>query len=101
MPGWSGDGRAQTPPNPPAGPRAARLAPNVIEAIEIRGARRIPADILKTMTLGKVGDVFDEAALRRDFNTLWNTGRFDDIEVKQETGERGVIVRFVVTERPL
>jgi outer membrane protein insertion porin family len=94
---------ANPPTNPPADrPQAARLASNVIEAVEFRGARRIPADILRTMLLSKVGDVYDEATVRRDFTTLWNTGRFDDIQAGKETGERGgVVVRFVVSERPL
>jgi len=95
---------AQNPPaNPSANrPQATRLAPNVIEGVEFRGARRIPADILRTMLLSKVGDVYDEATVRRDFTTLWNTGRFDDIQLAKESGERGgVIVRFVVTERTL
>lgn len=88
---------AQNPPNPPANPpRAAQLAANAIEGIEIRGARRVPADILRTILLSKVGDVYDEATVRRDFTTLWDTGRFDDIQVGKERGER-----FVVTERPL
>ena len=73
---------AQNPPNPPANPpQAAQLAANVIEGIEIRGARRVPADVLRTILLCKVGDVYDEAAVRRDFTTLRNTGRFDDIQV--------------------
>jgi outer membrane protein insertion porin family len=98
---------AQNSPNPPANPPAAqpqptRLASNVIEAIEFRGARRIPGDILRTIIVSKAGDVYDEAAVRRDFTALWNTGRFDDIQVRTETGERGgVVVRFMVTERPL
>ena len=33
---------------------------------------------------------------------LWNTNRFDDIRLESETGERGgVILRFVVVERPV
>jgi outer membrane protein insertion porin family len=98
---------AQNPANPPANPapgqpQAARLASNVIEAVEFRGARRIPGDILRTIVRSKAGDVYDEAVVRNDFTALWNTGRFDDIQVKTETGERGgVVVRFVVTERPL
>ena len=98
---------AQNPANPPANspagkPQAERLASNVIEAIEFRGARRIPGDILKTIIVSRAGDVYDEAVVRSDFTALWNTGRFDDIQVRTETGERGgVIVRFVETERPL
>jgi outer membrane protein insertion porin family len=98
---------AQNRPNPPANTPAdqqqpARLASNVIEGIEFRGARRVPQDALRAMILSKAGDVYDEAAVRRDFTALWNTGRFNDIQVSKETGGRGgVIVRFVVTERPL
>ena len=78
------------------------VASNVIEGIEFRGARRIPQDTLRVIIGSRVGDLFDEDAVRRDFSTLWNTGRFDDIQIGKETGARGgVIVRFIVTERPL
>jgi len=73
----------------------------VIEGIEFRGARRVPQDTLRAMVFSKVGDVYNEDTLRRDFNALWNTNRFDDIRLEMEKGERGgIIVRFVVTERP-
>ena len=33
---------------------------------------------------------------------LWNTNRFDDIRLETEKGERGgIVVTFVVTERPV
>jgi len=73
----------------------------VIDAIEIRGARHVPPDTLRAMILSKVGDVYDEEALRRDFTALWKTNRFSDVQLKTEPGARGgVIVRFVVTELP-
>ncbi len=54
------------------------------------------------MIFSKVGDVYNEDTLRRDFMALWNTNRFDDIKLETEKGDRGgVIVRFVVTERPV
>jgi hypothetical protein len=73
----------------------------VIEAIEFRGISRVSPDTLKATVLSKVGDTYDEEALRRDFAALWKTNRFSDIQLKTERGARGgVIVRFVVTERP-
>ena len=30
------------------------------------------------------GDVYDQAALERDFNSLWNTGYFDDLRIERE-----------------
>jgi outer membrane protein insertion porin family len=72
---------------------------NRIEAIDFRGARRIPQATLRALIYAKKDDVFDEQALRRDFMLLWNTARFDDIRLEVEDGRFGKIVRFVVTER--
>jgi outer membrane protein insertion porin family len=73
--------------------------PNVIEAIEFRGSRRVPQDTLRALIFTKRGDPYDETALNRDFIALWNTGRFDDIRLEKEAGRTGWIVRFVVQER--
>ena len=85
---------APKPAEPPS-----RAAGEAIEAIEFRGARRVPQDTLKALITTKAGDIFNEEALRRDFMALWNTGRFDDIRLETEPGRIGLIVRFVVTER--
>ena len=85
--------------NPPANPPA--LAANVIESVEFRGLSRVPVDTVKALVHSKVGDVYSDEALRKDFNSLWNTGRFDDIRLKSGKGERGgLIVSFTLTERP-
>jgi outer membrane protein assembly factor BamA len=77
------------------------LASNVIERIEIRGLSSVTQDAVKADILSKVGDTYDEAALRRDATALWKTERFDDVQVKTETGPRGgTVIRFVVIERP-
>src|SRR5690606_39141602 len=55
---------------------------NRIEAIDFRGARRIPQATLRALIYSKKDDVYDEQALRRDFMLLWNTGRFDDIRLE-------------------
>ena len=55
---------------------------NVIESIQFRGARRVPQDTLRALIFSKVGDVYNEETLRRDFMALWNTNRFDDIRSK-------------------
>jgi outer membrane protein insertion porin family len=88
----------------PAEPGQAQpaLASNVVEGIEFRGARRVPQDTLRALIFSKVGDLYNEETLRRDFMALWNTNRFDDIRLETEKGDRGgTIVRFVVTERPV
>lgn len=71
------------PGEPSAGPP---VAANVIETIQFRGARRVPQDTLRAMIFSKVGDVYNEDTLRRDFQLLWNTNRFDDIQLETERG---------------
>lgn len=87
---------AEAKPDAPGEPAPDR---NTIEAIDFRGARRIPQATLRALIYTKAGDPYDEAALRRDFMSLWNTSRFDDIRLEVEDGRFGKIVRFVVTER--
>ncbi|HEU0120728.1 MAG TPA: outer membrane protein assembly factor BamA, partial [Bryobacteraceae bacterium] len=51
------------------------------------------------MILTRKGDKIDEETLHRDFMSLWNTGRFDDISLEREAGRTGYILRFIVVER--
>jgi outer membrane protein insertion porin family len=86
----------------PAQPVQSGAPPeDIVEAIEFRGARRVPQDTLRAQIFTKKGDKFDEETLRRDFMALWNTNRFDDIKLEREAGKTGWIVRFVLTERPV
>src|SRR5271157_2783331 len=72
---------------------------DVVESIEFRGARRVPQDTLRTLIITKKGDALDEDVLHRDFMSLWNTGRFDDIILEKEKDKSGWIIRFNLTER--
>jgi outer membrane protein insertion porin family len=88
--------QAQDTPRPPATPAAPR---QTIEGIEFRGLRRAPQDTIRALIHNKVGDVYEQEAVRQDFLALWNTKRFDDIQVKTEAGARGgVVLVFIVTE---
>jgi outer membrane protein insertion porin family len=96
------------PPKPEAAKPAAPGAPapdrppaDVIESINFRGARKVPQDTLRAMIFTKKDDPYDAESLHRDLVTLWNTARFDNIEVTREPGQTGWIVTFVVTERPV
>ncbi|HKW27618.1 MAG TPA: outer membrane protein assembly factor BamA [Terriglobales bacterium] len=73
---------------------------NLVEAIVIHGNRRIPADTIRAHIFTRAGDVYDQAALERDFNSLWNTGYFDDLRIEREPGKKGWILHFYVTEKP-
>jgi outer membrane protein insertion porin family len=88
----------------PAAVPAPKPAPgrtDIVEAVEFKGARRVPQDTLRAMIYTKKGDRYEPETLRRDFMVLWNSARFDDIRLEQEQGPNGIIVRFVLVERPV
>ena len=83
------------PPPPP------KVSGPTIEAIEFRGARRLPQSVLRAVIASRAGGAYDMETLRRDSQALYNTGRFSNIAWETEMGLAGAIVRFVVVERPL
>jgi outer membrane protein insertion porin family len=72
----------------------------VIVGIEPTGNRRIPKDAILGRMFTHIGDVYDQSSLERDFNSLWNTGYFDDLRFEKEEVENGVIIRVYVKEKP-
>ena len=78
----------------------AQQTPDVISSIVIHGNRRIPADTIRARMFSKNGDVYDQAALERDFNSLWNTGYFDDLRIEREPSAKGWIIHVYVKEKP-
>ena len=71
----------------------------LVAGIEVHGNRRIPADTIRARIFTRPGDVYDEAALERDFNSLWNTGYFEDIRFEREASAKGWIIHIYVKER--
>ncbi len=72
----------------------------LVSEIVIQGNRRIPAETIRARIFTRPGDVYDEASLERDFNSLWNTGYFEDIRFEREQSPKGWIVHVYVKERP-
>jgi len=74
-----------------------------IERIDFEGNRRIRKDTLQARIFSRVGDPYNEETLRRDFQALWNTQFFEDVQLRVEDGEKpnGKIIVFDVKERPV
>jgi len=89
-------GAAQQPGAP-----TARPPQDIVEDIIFRGTKRVPQDTLRALILTKKGDPYDAATIDRDYITLWNTNRFNDITWGIEPGQTGWIVTFNVVERPV
>ena len=73
---------------------------NVISAIQIHGNRRIPAESIRARIFTHPGDVYDQGAIERDFNSLWNTGYFEDLRFEREETSHGWILHVYVKEKP-
>ena len=73
---------------------------DLITDIRVHGNRRIPVDTVKARIFTKAGDVYDPAAVERDFNSLWNTGYYEDIRFEREQTPKGWILHIYVKERP-
>ena len=73
---------------------------DVISEINVTGNRRIPSDTVKARIFTKAGDIYDASALERDFNSLWNTGYFEDIKFLREQTPKGWRIIVQVKEKP-
>lgn len=99
--------RAQTAPESTA-PHAAPLPQSEAELarglpilrIVVAGNRRVTQDDLVTYLRERSGQEFSPEVLTQDVRELYGSGFFDDIEVDLERQEEGVVLRFVVRERP-
>ncbi len=74
--------------------------PQTIEQIRVIGNRRIPKETVLARLFTHVGDTYDPISIERDFNSLWNTGYFENLRIEREDSEKGIILNVFVTERP-
>ena len=74
--------------------------PDVIVEIQVHGNRSVPADVVRAHVFTKPGDIYDQNAIERDFNSLWNTAFFEDIRFEREATPKGWIIHIYVKERP-
>lgn len=82
-----------------APPAAAGQQQNVIQ-IRVIGSRRIPKETVLARMFSHVGEPYDPLTVERDFNSLWNTGYFEDVRIEKEDTPQGVILDVYVREKP-
>jgi len=105
---------APAPDAAPPGQSAAAAEPNVvlppsvadqaeglpIATIEIVGNRRVGRDDVLSYLREKPAQLFKVENLTADVHALWDSGFFEDIQVDLTTNDKGVVLRFIVRERP-
>ena len=100
-------GAPQAPSTQAAGPtinippsEAEKAEGQPILRIDISGNRRVAKDDIVSYLRQKPGNLFKVDNLASDVRALWDSGFFDDVEVDMTREDRGVILRFLVRERP-
>ncbi|HEY9125731.1 MAG TPA: outer membrane protein assembly factor BamA, partial [Acidobacteriaceae bacterium] len=71
-----------------------------IDQIRVIGNRRIPKETILARLFTHPGDAYDPTSVERDFNSLWNTGYFEDLRIEREDSEKGIILNVFVHEKP-
>jgi len=71
-----------------------------IDSIRVIGNRRIPKETVLARLFTHPGDTYDPISIERDFNSLWNTGYFENLRIEREDTEKGIILDIFVKEKP-
>ena len=86
-----------------AGPGSAQEVADpdapVVERVEIHRNQVLAPETFLYYISTKAGDRYDEYRLKEDFRRLWDTGFIDDLYIDVVDGQKGKVVRFVVSER--
>jgi outer membrane protein insertion porin family len=79
---------------------SAESAPQTLCPIQVIGNRRIPKESIVARLFSHAGDPYDPAVVERDFNSLWNTGYFDNVRIEKVPGEGCLQLEVYVREKP-
>jgi outer membrane protein insertion porin family len=71
-----------------------------IVEIRFEGNRRVESEAMLLELDSTVGELVTQRKLGNDLRRLWGLGFFEDVRVEGELTDRGVIVTYVVQERP-
>jgi outer membrane protein insertion porin family len=71
-----------------------------IAEIRFQGNRRVESEAMLLELDSSIGELVAARKLSADLKRLWGLGYFDDVSVEGELGPRGVVLTYVVEERP-
>ncbi len=72
----------------------------LVEKIKIKGNLRIGKDLILSHIRTKPGDILDYKKLDQDLRSVYKMGYFENVVIKIDKGDKGVIVTFEVKENP-
>src|ERR1700761_7733207 len=78
---------------------AAPATPQILCPTQVIGNRRIPKESVLARTYLQPGDVYDPAAIEQTFNSLWNTGYFEDVRIERVDEPKCIQLLIYVREK--
>ncbi len=95
-------------PPPAHGQTAPGAAPAVAAPVsgpllcqpQVIGNRRIPKESVLARLFSHQGEPYDQTTVERDFNSLWNTGYFEDVRIERSEGDNCTQLTIYVREKP-
>ena len=73
----------------------------LIMQVEVQNNQRIEDDAILRVTRAKAGDLYNEAVLSEDLQSIYKMGWFDDVRVEVEKSQDGNTVIFIVKEKQI
>jgi outer membrane protein insertion porin family len=80
---------------------SAFIQADVIKNIIVKGNKKISYETILFYLKSQKNSTFSQSMLKQDFNTLWETGFFENIEFSSEDAEIGKVVTITVVENPI
>ena len=106
-------GAPATPADAPATPADAPATPAVLDdapgdpgalppvvRVDFRGNRKVESDAMRATLITQPRAPLDPERLREDVRALWRMGYFEDVRVEATESAGGVVLTFVVVEKP-
>ncbi len=94
---------ASTLPAQVASTSSASVSSQGVETLcqpQVIGNRRIPKESVLARLFSRQNDLYDPQVVERDFNSLWNTGYFEDIQIERVDTPKCVQLVIYVREKP-
>ncbi len=76
------------------------LAGKKVAAVRFRGNRKAEAEAIQLNLSLTKGEGFDAQRLRDDIRAVWKMGYFDDVKVELEDEDDGLVLTYVLREKP-
>ena len=71
-----------------------------VNKIDIQGLKRIEEGAIKSKVSQKIGDPVSQDKINEDIKSIFKMGYFDDVRVEIEPFEGGVMLIYIVKEKP-